>query len=81
MEKRAMQSKIDELVRRVETAIVSVVEPLPTQSCNCPSSGGAHRADGVGLGLGVGLGGEGEEGGRERRGLLRIGRGRRSVAR
>jgi hypothetical protein len=36
MEKRAMQSKIDDLVRRVETAIVSVVEPLPTQ-VNCPS--------------------------------------------
>ena len=36
MEKRAMQSKIDELVLRVETAIVSVVEPLP-QSCNCQS--------------------------------------------
>ena len=36
MEKRAIQENIDALVFRVEKAILSVVEPLPTQ-VNCPS--------------------------------------------
>jgi hypothetical protein len=36
MEERAIQRNIDSLVWRVESAIVSVIEPLPTQ-VNCPA--------------------------------------------
>jgi len=36
MEHKMMQKEIDQLVYRVESAIVSVVDPLPTQVV-CPS--------------------------------------------
>ena len=36
MEERAIQRNIDSLVWRVESAVVSVIEPLPTQ-VNCPA--------------------------------------------